>query len=233
MRYTAVVFILLLSLGAAASAQRASIPEEGFAPMFNGQNLSGWHADTTVWSVEEGITVGRTQEERQEGTFLNFDRPISNFILRFDCRISAEGNSGLQFRSIERPDGAPWQLSGYQADIDGAAFYFGVLYRFEEYRRGFISARGEFNAILPGGEINTVENFADGDEIKAAVKIGEWNSYEVIAVGPYIETRVNGVAAARAVDLDTERPSGKILGFQCHAGTPMEIKIRNARIKEL
>ncbi|MBR2585317.1 MAG: DUF1080 domain-containing protein, partial [Thermoguttaceae bacterium] len=82
MRYTAVVFILLLSLGAAASAQRASIPEEGFAPMFNGQNLSGWHADTTVWSVEEGITVGRTQEERQEGTFLIFDRPISNFILR-------------------------------------------------------------------------------------------------------------------------------------------------------
>ncbi|MBQ3333565.1 MAG: DUF1080 domain-containing protein [Thermoguttaceae bacterium] len=233
MRYTAVVFILLLSLGAAASAQRASIPEEGFTPMFNGQDLFGWHADPTVWSVEEGITVGRTQEERQEGTFLIFDRPISNFILRFDCRISAEGNSGLQFRSIELPDGAPWQLSGYQADIDGAAFYFGALYRFEEYRRGFISARGEFNAILPGGGINTVENFADGEQLKAAVKIGEWNSYEVIAVGPYIETRINGVAAARAVDLDTERPSGKILGFQCHAGTPMEVKIRNARIKEL
>ncbi|MBO7680483.1 MAG: DUF1080 domain-containing protein [Thermoguttaceae bacterium] len=233
MRYTAVVFILLLSLGAAASAQRASVPEEGFTPMFNGQDLFGWHADPTVWSVEEGITVGRTQEERQEGTFLIFDRPISNFILRFDCRISAEGNSGLQFRSIELPDGAPWRLSGYQADIDGAAFYFGALYRFEEYRRGFISARGEFSAILPGGGINTVENFADGDEIKAAVKIGEWNSYEVIAVGPYIETRINGVAAARAVDLDTERPSGKILGFQCHAGTPMEVKIRNARIKEL
>ncbi len=233
MRYTAVVFILLLSLGAAASAQRASIPEEGFTPMFNGQDLFGWHADPTVWSVEEGITVGRTQEERQEGTFLIFDRPISNFILRFDCRISAEGNSGLQFRSIELPDGAPWRLSGYQADIDGAAFYFGALYRFEEYRRGFISARGEFNAILPGGGINTVENFADGDEIKAAVKIGEWNSYEVIAVGPYIETRINGVAATRAVDLDTERPRGETLGFQCHAGTPMEVKIRNARIKEL
>ena len=233
MRYTAVVFILLLSLGAAASAQRASIPEEGFTPMFNGQDLFGWHADPTVWSVEEGITVGRTQEERQEGTFLIFDRPISNFILRFDCRISAEGNSGLQFRSIELPDGAPWRLSGYQADIDGAAFYFGALYRFEEYRRGFISARGEFNAILPGGGINTVENFADGEQLKAAVKIGEWNSYEVIAVGPYIETRINGVAAARAVDLDTERPSGKILGFQYHAGTPMEVKIRNARIKEL
>ena len=229
------MFILLLSLGllTSARAEQASAPEEGFTPVFNGRDLSGWHGDQTVWSVEEGITVGRTQEERPEGTFLIFDRPIDNFILRFDCRISAEGNSGLQFRSIELPDGAPWQLSGYQADIDGAAFYFGAIYRFEERRRGFISARGELSAILPGGESNTVENFADSEQLKAAIKIGEWNSYEVIAIGPYIETRVNGVAAARAVDLDAEHPRGETLGFQCHAGTPMEVKIRNARIKEL
>jgi len=39
--------------------------------------------------------------------------------LKVEYRISQEGNSGINYRSIRLAD-APWSLTGYQAHIDGA-----------------------------------------------------------------------------------------------------------------
>ncbi len=44
----------LLTALLVAPAFSALAVEPGFTPLFNGQNLTGWEGDTTLWSVEEG-----------------------------------------------------------------------------------------------------------------------------------------------------------------------------------
>ena len=59
-------------------------------------------------------------------------------------------NSGIQFRSTHLPPGATkavarvtgkWVLKGYQADIDFANQFTGMIY--EERGRGFLMQRGQ------------------------------------------------------------------------------------------
>ncbi|MBO7678332.1 MAG: DUF1080 domain-containing protein [Thermoguttaceae bacterium] len=235
MKRSLFTFALALLLGAAFGMLRAegpSAPEEGFTPLFNGQDLSGWRCDSKVWSAEDGLVVGRLPEKIAESTFLICEKPVKNFIIRFDYWISKEGNSGLQYRSVELPEGTPLRMSGYQADFDGAASYSGIVY--EERGRGIVGTRGDFNYFVPEGQIVNLEHFSDNETVKSAIKIEDWNSYEVIAIGPYLEHRINGVTTARAIDLDPAHAKAEgLLGFQCHAGLVMEVKIRNMRIKEL
>ena len=47
-----------------------------------------------------------------------------NFEFKAQYRISAKGNSGINYRSEEVPD-VPFGLKGYQADIDGENKYTG------------------------------------------------------------------------------------------------------------
>lgn len=227
-----IAITLFLGTFGALRAQEQSAPEEGFVPLFNGKNLTGWRYDSKVWSVEDGLVVGRLTEKISESTFLICEMPVTNFIIRFDYWISKGGNSGLQYRSIELPDGTPLRMSGYQADFDGEATYSGIIY--EERGRGIIGARGNFNSFVPDSQIIPIEQFADNETIKSAIKIEDWNSYEIIAIGPYLEHRINGVTTTRAIDLDPAHAKAEgLIGFQCHAGLLMEVKIKNLRIKEL
>ncbi len=50
----------LLSLILLLTTVPAIAAEEGFVSLFNGQDLSGWSGDTTLWSVEDGAVTGKT-----------------------------------------------------------------------------------------------------------------------------------------------------------------------------
>ena len=47
--------LLLLSLALPAFAQ------DGFTPLFNGKDLSGWDAEPGLWKVEDGVLVGTSE----------------------------------------------------------------------------------------------------------------------------------------------------------------------------
>ena len=51
-----------LTAAACSGFAASSLPaaEEGFEPLFNGQDLSGWEGDTLLWTVDNGELVGRT-----------------------------------------------------------------------------------------------------------------------------------------------------------------------------
>ncbi|HMO65416.1 MAG TPA: DUF1080 domain-containing protein, partial [Verrucomicrobiota bacterium] len=58
---------------------------------------------------------------------------------------------------------------------------------------------------------------------------GDWNTYEILAVGSRLRTAINGQPC---VDLDD--PAGArrgILALQLHSGGPMEIRFRNLRLE--
>lgn len=46
-----------------ARASVANETEAGFVSLFNGQDLTGWKGDTSVWSVQDGAITGRTTQD--------------------------------------------------------------------------------------------------------------------------------------------------------------------------
>ena len=217
----------------------------GFTSIFDG-TMKNWDGDTTLWKAEGGSLVGTTSAEHplKENTFVIWrGGEPADFELKVEYRMSAT-NSGIQFRSVQLPQGskptpeaAPiagqWVLKGYQADIDFANDYTGMIY--EERGRGFIMHRGEAIEIGADGVSRQIGNLqTTPDELKALIKPGEWNQVHLIARGNTIVNIVNGHVTAFVLDSDPKGRSMKgLLGFQIHVGPPMKIEFRNIYLKSL
>ncbi len=123
----------------------APLEESGFRPIFDGQSLKGWDCDPDFWRVENGAIAGESKTDHQppQNIFCIWrDGKPADFELKLEYRLTgaSSGNSGFQYRSIERPDVAKWVMQGYQADIDAQQRYTGQIY--EERARGFLALRG-------------------------------------------------------------------------------------------
>lgn len=119
--FFAAALCLTTSLGAQSPFPDEGMPETDFRPIFDGRTLDGWTYDPVYWRVEEGCIVGEvtpeTLLERNSFIIWRGDAP-ADFELKMEYRVSAEGNSGINYRSSEVP-GVPDALRGYQLDIDG------------------------------------------------------------------------------------------------------------------
>ena len=144
------VYALLLSPLSAPAA------DDGFTPLFNGKDLTGWTGDMNLWRVENGEIVGSTKGVKLEkNSFLSTECPT---------RISCAGkvklinhNSGIQFRSEQLEDHA---VAGYQAD--GGA----------DLLRDALRAEARYPAVLERAQDSQRAAIAD------VVKHGDWNEYD-------------------------------------------------------
>jgi putative membrane-bound dehydrogenase-like protein len=173
---------------------------ENLSGFFNGRDLTGWVGNPALWSVEKGEIVGKTPGLKRN-EFLRSDLSAGDFRLSVKVKlVGNRGNSGVQFRSAAVPDG---EMKGDQADV--GAGWWGKLY--EENGRGLLWPQS--------GEPH--------------VKPGEWNDYEIVAVGPSIRTWINGKSC---VILDD--PSGArrgIFAFQLHSGEATEVRFKDLRLE--
>ena len=171
------------------------------ASLFNGQDLTGWSGRDGLWSVEDGELVGRTEGLRRNEWIVS-DFAAADFKLTLEVKlVDNAGNSGIQFRSTAH-DG---EVSGYQADVGQG--WWGKLY--EEHGRALLWDKS--------GE--------------AHVRVGDWNTYEIIAEGHHIRTFINGKPCVDLVD-----PKGAergIIAFQLHSGGMTEVRFRNIRLEPL
>jgi len=181
--------------------------------LFNGMDLTGWTATEHpgLWTVEEGEIVGRWDkpEDKRAHSFLVHEGIFDDFHLRFEVKLEDnEGNSGVQFRSRFIESGKfEGRVKGYQADIGPG--WWGKL--FDEHGAG------------KGAEANTL--WAKSGE--HFVKEGDWNVYEIIAVGPRIQTKINGNLSADFTD-DGSRATEGFFALQLHWGLrAKEIRYRN------
>ncbi len=129
------------------------LEETGFTPIFDGKTMDNWNCDPDFWKVENGEIVGHTTPDHQppQNIFCIWTggKP-ADFELRLQYKLTGEnGNSGIQYRSVEMPEVAKWVLKGYQADIDGKEMFTGQVY--EERIRGFLALRGQI-VYAPDGQ---------------------------------------------------------------------------------
>jgi hypothetical protein len=164
------------------------------APLFNGKDLSGWTATAPgLWSVEDGAIVGRRAKDGRRIEYLWSEATVDDFYLAVTIKLAPDGgNSGINFRSrrVEDPFSPNrGQAVGLQADI--GAGWWGKIYH--EAGRGPLdrNERGE-----------------------AAVRRGDWNRYEVLAVGNRVWTAINGTPAAALYDPAIEADG--LLALQLH-----------------
>ena len=207
----------------------------GFDAIFDGTSMKNWDGDPAYWRVEGGSLVGESTEANpvKQNTFLIYrGGEPADFELKVEFRIN-NTNSGIQYRSVQVPADdktGKWVLKGYQADIDIANQFTGMLY--EERGRGFLAPRGTAGYVseTQRGTIGLLEN---GDALKAYIKDKDWNQFHVIASGNTLIHILNGHVTAVFVDDDVKNRTMKgLLGFQIHTGPPMKIEFRNIYLKK-
>lgn len=211
----------------------APADEEGFVEIFDGKTLDGWDGDPIYWSVVDGVITGTITPETllERNTFLIWRGGTpGDFELKLEYRVSAEGNSGINYRSAE-VDGLPWALKGYQLDIDGKGRWTGQNY--EERGRTFLALRGEVNRIIEDKTPEIIGSPGSGDELLEEIDRGEWNAVRLIARGNLLTHMINGRVMCIVVDDDeANRSMEGWIGVQVHVGPPMTIEYRNISIKQ-
>ena len=192
--------------------------DPGFKPLFNGKDLTGWTLFSKSGSgylVENGVLVC---PENGGGNLLT-DEEFSDFVLRFEFKLTPGGNNGVGIR-------AP--LAG---DIAYSGMEIQILDHDHEKYQGSLKPtqrHGSIYDVFPA--------------LPEALKpVGEWNQEEITAKGSKITVVLNGKTLVDA-DLSTIadpavlkkhpgllRKSGRI-GFLGHNS---RVEFRNIAVKRL
>ncbi|RVU23395.1 DUF1080 domain-containing protein [Sandaracinomonas limnophila] len=246
------IFISIL-LFSYSPSENLSSSEKGFKKIFDGKTLDGWEGDPTYWRVENGSIVGEITPETvlKRNTFIIYrkEQP-ANFEFKCEVKITKQGNTGINYRSVELLPDLPLGMRGYQADIDGANRFSGQNY--EERGRTTLAYRGEIVTINEQTDPSLYENVRSKsqrnawidrkvtgslghmDSLKTKIKSEDWNEVHIIANGNRLQHFVNGVLMSDVTDLDeiNGKKSG-FIGVQVHVGPPMKVEYRNIRLKKL
>lgn len=204
--------IAIVAVVALATAVLAAdnAPPEGFAALFNGNDLAGWQAKQGQvetdeekakwqehWKVEDGVIMFDGQ-----GPNLWTSKKFKDFVLMVDWRFPKPGDSGIYLRGLSKSQVNIWcnkmgsgEVWGYRTDKNQS----------EEVRNG----------CTP---------------IKSADKpVGEWNTFVITMKGDRLTVRLNGELVIDNAQLPDVPAEGEI-ALQRH-GSPLEFK--NIFIKEL
>lgn len=209
----------------------AQAQETGFTSMFNGQDMTGWDGKADCWEVRDG-EIWCTGKAKEKNWLVWRGSEPADFTLRLEFRWD-KGNSGIQVRSDDLGD---WHVFGYQAEIAEqekmGLWHHSLLANDhpKKERRHYMSTAGQDNTIAKDGT-KTVKRVADAKEVQSHYSEHAWNTMEIIAKGPTLTQKINGIVFTTITDNDTDmsRRQGWI-ALQDH-GKGCAVAFRNLRIK--
>jgi len=190
---------------------------KGFIPLFNGYDFTNWIGENHSYLVEEGTIVIRPTEG---GGNLYTEKEYSDFIFRFEFKLTPGANNGLGIRTPLKGDAA---YEGYELQIldNTAAVYENLQpYQYHGSVYGILPAKRGY--LKPVGEWNSQEVMLKGEDIRITL------NGTVIVEGNLKEVTKNGTADGKKHP-GLQRNSGH-LGFLGHGSL---VWFRNIRIKEL
>jgi hypothetical protein len=190
---------------------------EGFVPLFNENDLKGWIGENHSYLVEEGTIVIRPTKG---GGNIYTESEYSDFIFRFEFKLTPGANNGLGIRTPLKGDAA---YVGYELQIlDNTAEIYKDLepYQYHGSVYGILPAKRGY--LKPVGEWNSQEVMVHGEDIRITL------NGTVIVEGNLKEVTKNGTADGKEHP-GVQRSSGHI-GFLGHGSL---VWFRNIRIKEL
>ncbi|HVJ44876.1 MAG TPA: DUF1080 domain-containing protein [Luteolibacter sp.] len=227
--------VILLALAASFSAAAEK-------QLFNGKDLTGWAGNPALWSVKDGVIVGKTAAEApiKGNTFLIWkDGEVADFTLTLKYKMTPGDekktvNSGVQYRS-KVVDEANFVVAGYQADFEYGEKYSGILY--EEKGRGILALRGQKVTVAQSADpkkpaLNVTGETGNSAEIQAAINKDGWNDYKIVAKGGHLQHFINGKLTVDVTDETAEGAKKGVLALQLHAGPPMQVEFKDIVLGE-
>ncbi len=206
--------VLALALSSSARAE-----EEGFVPLFDGKDLSGWvnvNCAPGTFTVREGMIVSTGIPHG----FLRTERQYENFELELEWRhLKAGGNAGLFVWGDPLPaPGVPFTRSIEVQVLDGrnGDDYTSHGDVFAIHGASFVPDRPH-----PAGWMRCLPSE------RRARPSPEWNHYRVMCRDGAVELAVNG----KVVSGGTKTRPRK--GYICLEAEGSEAHFRNIRLREL
>jgi hypothetical protein len=203
------VFALLaVSLATAAEKETPVVPpREGKSEtiqLFNGKDLEGWEGNKDLWSVVDGVIVGKNKDEVKVSTYLLTKRKFTDFRLTATVKlVESEMHSGIAFWGRKAPDkGDPYTYAGHLVMFPSG---WGMYDLFG--RQG-----------LP----------VDGGPARKVGKQHDWNDLEILAQGNRVRVVVNGTLVVDWRDPEPKRILEGPMGLQLHSNKePQEVHFKN------
>ena len=153
---------------------------------------------------------------------------VRNFELKVKVKVTAGGNSGIQYRGLSRPDLGLDIVTGYQCDVVAKnPNYNGMLY--EERGRRILAHTGEKVIIDEEGRSWIIDEMPVKE-----FEPDQWHEYRVLVQGNHHQHWIDGHQTADLIDLDPEgRSLEGVLAVQVHVGPAMKIQYKDFKIKHL
>ncbi len=211
----------------------AQAQETGFTPIFNGSDFTGWDGKPDCWEVRDG-EIWCTGKAKEKNWLIWRGGEPGDFTLRLEFRWD-RGNSGVQVRSDDLGD---WHVYGYQAEIAEqekmGLWHHSLLDKGHPKKdtRHYMSTAGQENT-LSKDSTKTVKQVADAKGVQSHYHEHAWNTMEIIAKGPTLIQKINGVVFTTITDHDTEMSRRKgWIALQDH-GKGCVVAFRNLRIQAI
>jgi hypothetical protein len=236
----ALTVLALAAMGLAfvhGNDSKDNMPPEGFQPLFNGKDLSGWQGEIQIdkrrkmtpeqietaqkasnektlphWKVENGVLVNDGQ-----GGNLATIKDYRNIELYVDWQIEPKGDSGIYLRG--EPQVQIWDSDSLNP---------------ERYKLELGKGSGAlWNNANPKDKVPSK---------KADRPPGEWNTFHIVMTGDKVTVRLNGELVVDNVALENIWEKGKPLPetgpilLQAHPkqdNTYGKIRFKNIYVKEL
>ena len=207
----AAIAVLLTVTSGGALAEDAAAKDDGFVPLFNGKDLTGW-VTTGNWLIEEGgvLAIKPRPGERgysRFGAYLWADKQYGDFALDLEFKIPKGGNSGVFVRVKDKNHPVRTGIEVQISDCHG---------------------KKRVGAHDCGGIIGTI-----GPTKNMAKPAGQWNRMIVTCQGKRLQVQFNGEQVVD-VQLDKtsrrDRPLVGYVGLQDHG---KNLWFRNIRLKVL
>ena len=191
-------------------AEYQDVDEDGWISLFDGQTLDGWvHMNGShVYTVEDGAIMGRTTP-KSLNSFLCSLQEFADF--EFTCEVFVDDitNQGVQFRSSVRPvserDHDRWRAGrvwGPQLEIR------------RKMGENTITTGMLYGEALGTGWLSSKEKIEKGHDHYVS---DAWNKIRIVAVGPRMQTYVNGHLIDDVVNEEVYQTHPKgFIGLQVH-----------------
>jgi 3-keto-disaccharide hydrolase len=191
--------------------------EPGFHKLFDGKSLNGWtlmRGKGPGYVVKNGILVCPADG----GGNLFTQKEYSNFIFRFEFRLTPGANNGI----------------GIRAPLNGDAAYVGMEIQILD------NTAPQYAHLLPGQYHGSIYRVVPAK--RGFLKpVGEWNHEEIHADGRHIRVTLNGTVIVDANLNDVTDPAvlkehpglARKTGHIGFLGHGSRVEFRNVRVKEL
>lgn len=191
-------------------------PREGeskIVKLFNGKDLEGWEGYKDLWSVQDGVIVGKNEKPLKYSTYLLTKDKYSDFRLTFDFKLAkSEMHSGVALWGEVWPK-ADGKTTDPKKDRSE--------YTYKGHLVMFPSGYGLYDLFGRNGL------GVSGKPAQAVGKQHDWNHIEILAQGNRIRVAVNGTQVVDWRDPKPETIKEAPIGLQLHSNSvPQEVQFK-------